>query len=95
MRIEVTQEDIDRGVRNCNRGCPVARAIRRCSGETCVSVGDTGCTVGRKRHTLPAEAVARIRAFDRPNGVMVPFAFDLDETDLWSFGAIEERKATK
>ncbi len=83
MRIEVTQEDIDNGARNCNVGCPIARAIRRCTGEAYVSVGYDGASAGpslleSKRFRLPADVSERIVAFDSPGGVMVPFAFDLE-----------------
>lgn len=32
VRVEVTQDDIDKGARNCGSRCPIARSLKRCLG---------------------------------------------------------------
>ncbi len=85
MRIEVTQDDIDHGVRReCDR-CPIARALKRATGEAW-DVGEsndhqaTTCRRGGDRAKwlkLPDEATNFMFAFD--NGFPVwPFSFEFD-----------------
>ena len=80
--IEVTAEDIRRGVREDACWCPVARAIARLLD---VRLGDDEVIVGRELilirplgsltdYELPAEAARFIRAFDHGEPVE-PFTF--------------------
>ena len=82
MRIEVTQEDIARGLPRAVDACPVALAVKRAFLLSRTSVGSTAFTgPGGRRFALPAEATEFIRAFDKKLPVQ-PIAFDVDETLL-------------
>ena len=78
MRIEVTQEDIDKGVKeNCVK-CPVALSLRRLfPGEWEVDVGDDAIYAGGNWYTPPDEAQEFIAKFDAGEPV-APFSFDVD-----------------
>jgi hypothetical protein len=88
VRIEVTQDDIDLGIRGAACLCPIARAgARRVPARYLVSVdghvfdlfsdekGRPDCT-----RRLPDEAVAFVAEFDRGESV-APISFDLDIPD--------------
>lgn len=84
VRVRVTQDDIDAGVRvSCNR-CPVARALKRavpgCAEAMTDGVRVDLCMLGDDPNvynlSLPIEATDAIAEFDRGNG-MSPFEFDL------------------
>lgn len=74
-RVEVTQDDIDRGVPDRRCDCPIALALHRLTGkhwnvfQNCVRFNSL--TIA-----LPMEARFFIRCFDRKEQVD-PFAFEL------------------
>ena len=82
MKVRVTQEDIDLGIRSNPCYCPIARAlVRKLSGKMvmvnhkAVTIGDIhGGFVGRR---LPRVARQFIHKFDTNNEVS-PFEFELD-----------------
>lgn len=84
MRVEVTQEHIDKG---CNwlferdgrftNNCPIANALTDAIGRQCWACAGSGGIEGGLHFRLPKEVNAFIRAFDNRETV-VPFAFDLD-----------------
>lgn len=88
MRITVTQEDIEKGVRrNCVR-CPIALAMTRQTGLPWF-VDERGGIVFSHKHPkniqlmvdLPWQAMDFMSGFD--SGLpMFPFTFDLDITSL-------------
>jgi hypothetical protein len=64
-RIEVTQEDIDKGRRFRAQDCPLARAISRAFNGRYTSVGARGFSIeDSPRYILPPEVYAFRRAFD-------------------------------
>lgn len=84
MRIDVTQEDIDKGQQSACYFCPIARAMNRASRDgTTWAVFPASCRadstdrVGERRLVLPPAAREFIRAFDAREPVS-PFSFDLD-----------------
>ena len=84
MRIEVTQEDIERGIRASGNGCMLALAIARATGQpTCVAGGK--CELGEvwplTEIQLPPIANKAYRDFDQCLPVF-PFTFDLDYEPL-------------
>lgn len=81
--IEVTQQDIDDGLkkgwkRRCNT-CPIALAASRALGTECMASADWGITpVGTITHyRLPDIAMEFIDAFDAELPVK-PFTFEID-----------------
>lgn len=75
MRIEVTQEDIDKGTpRNC-ADCPVAIAASRALGER-VEVGRTFMSTANRSYWIPREVRNFITSFDSRDTVQ-PFSFEL------------------
>lgn len=79
MKIEVTQEDIDGGIKCSGLDCPVARAIRRVHPihGAVVSCGLYWVPgTGGKRIRLPDSALRFYRDFDTDQKVE-PFSFDL------------------
>ena len=81
MRIEVTQDLIDKGERHGCTDCPVALAIMLATGDEHVEVfAGTGITRTGKREThftLPVEARQWIVDFDAGEP-MAPFAFEME-----------------
>lgn len=78
MRIDVTQEDIDKGVKKCHCTCPIALALKRQT-RVAYEVSDD-CVVAvtdRFAHGLPEHASSFIRAFDM-GLIVAPFSFELD-----------------
>lgn len=81
MRVDVTQEDIDRGKRNSCCFCPVARAIRRAMtldvGEVSV---DGRFVIIRCRgvYSLPQAVQDFVKLFDNFETCVEPFSFELD-----------------
>ncbi len=83
MRIEVTQNDIDRGRPRCNYGCPVALALRRTLGsqrawkvtEQRIENPDGG------RIVAPSEVRQFVIFFDH-GACVAPFAFELPDAFL-------------
>lgn len=82
VTIEVTQEDIDRGIRESCTCCPIANAMKRILKPDDVRVRNketwTSYRYVELTHLLPNEAAKFIRYFD--NGETVhPFTFELEE----------------
>ena len=92
MRVEVTEEDIDRGMRHDPHCCAVARGIHRAVGLHVgdrVSVGSRDCTIqwgkARFRGEIPDEVGQFIDAFDEGFKVK-PFSFELDLIEAGGYG---------
>lgn len=75
MIVEVTQEDIDKGVPYGVASCPVALALQRTIGAR-VAVDPTAWSLfhGMKDYPLPGDASVFIRDFDSGKPV-APFRF--------------------
>jgi len=93
VRVEVTWEDIEKGMPIDPRDCPVARAVRRLFPYKKVSVHPGGDDwfvevytnagvpdVGDSMYRVPAPAGRRIDAYDDGKG-MAPFAFTMTEVE--------------
>ena len=65
FEVEVTQEDIDQGVRKDNCNCPVALAVKRATGREDVSVARNTIALGR-------DVIFRVKK-------ICDFVFDFDE----------------
>ena len=82
MKIEVTQKDIDKGVRGECALCPIARAIKSSSNFKRVYVNGKTIDVwyrgdqGIKTYKLPKKAQTFVKRFDRQEPVK-PFSFKL------------------
>ena len=83
MRIEVTQEDIDRGLKSSCYECPIAYAYKRKVKNKIrlgFSVGteyiDHFVGESQDRYMLPKEAKKFIRRFDQDQPVR-PFSFEI------------------
>lgn len=81
--IEVTQEDIDKGVPGNPCSCMVARAVRRrfAKHKKSVQVFYGGVYVGNRTFDLPKVAIRKMYDFDERRPV-TPFTFIM-ETDPW------------
>lgn len=82
--INVTQDDIDHGVRGSSEFCPIARAIKReFPVWTYCSVGNSYLSIARsddeRGWRLPAEAQRFILDFDTNFHKVHPFSFELGE----------------
>lgn len=81
MKIEVTQDLIDRGVQGDCEACPIALAILLATGAREVDIGYDGVCIGGKRRVepgaVPDAAWQWMNAFDDGRSVE-PFSFDLD-----------------
>lgn len=79
--IEVTQSDIDGGVKGCNFQCPIACAVRR----KCVAVSDVMVDrdsiwlAGSDESSVSHDQSSFIKDFDNERPVH-PFTFELDVT---------------
>ena len=78
MRIDVTEEDIQEGVKCDCDACPIARAVRRATGDQTLSVMGYGVyrgamLIGR----FPKKATDFVISFDSDDSVK-PFSFNLD-----------------
>jgi hypothetical protein len=83
MRIEVTQEDIDNGLRGNCRQCPIALVVARSTGALYVSVNSgiqwsyfRGCVSPEHWRRIPLEVFRFMSDFDRGRPVE-PFSFEL------------------
>lgn len=78
--IEVTQQDIDKGIRGNSCACPVAWAIRSAigDGDIEIRVGEDLITVGNAQVPVPKIAYRFIRAFDYGLYSVEPFTFTLE-----------------
>jgi hypothetical protein len=81
MKIVVTQEHIDRGIREECRACPIALAIMEALGWTDgVKVENDLVFVANAEYPLPTEAQVFVFNFD--NGLeVIPFEFELEVMD--------------
>ena len=85
VQIDVTQEDLDEGVRCSFRKCPIARAIRRVFGGSW-SVGSYTAVYRDDSRSfiysvdLPREATVFMRAFDTGD-MLAPFSFEVGIPD--------------
>lgn len=79
MLINVTSEDIRKGLRGNGSYCPIARAIRRQTKRRVNVAGYSYCLVDRKKYWLPDDAERFVRAFDDFQHVE-PFNFHLPVT---------------
>ncbi len=82
MRVEVTQEDIDRGQRRSEAWCPIARALDRTGPGYWFVTGDgaeyhDGLGVILGWYALPREARVFVSRFDHGRAVK-PFSFNFD-----------------
>lgn len=80
MTIEVSQGDIDEGLRGVCASCPVALAVNRALGvhDAKIAVG-TYSVVGGRWFNLPESARSWIVTFDRIGPSYVkPFTFELE-----------------
>lgn len=86
MRVKVTQEHINRGLRrDCNK-CPIALAIINRKNISYVRVEETIVYVARlskvnkinrSLYLLPSEAIKFIKTFDSGSEVVKPFSFEM------------------
>jgi len=78
MKIKITKLDIERGIRlNCYN-CPIARAIRRCTGKELVGAGYFRIHWGNNGCRTPIEVLDFMNDFD--NGLAAkPFEFELED----------------
>ena len=85
MKVNVTQEHIQRGKKGSCFYCPVAQALRDKAGKDTalfsVSVGSDGIGYLDKSYVTPAPVRRRINYYDR-TGKMKPFSFELTKNDL-------------
>ena len=86
--IEVTQDDIDKGIPKSACDCPIALAVARAAKGCQVSVGNTSVAFSRSYSTLhvllPEAPRAFINAFDTgalPQALLFPFTFQIDVSD--------------
>lgn len=79
MKIEVTQEDIEKGKRGSKCYCPIALALMRAQPTRCVSVGALTVALDLPRVCLNLPHRVRCWIYDFDSGEAVaPFEFDLD-----------------
>ena len=76
VRVDVTQEDIDKGLRGNAFSCPIARAIDRLAVCDCVEVGDDEIYLDAQGVPMSHEALCFVSDFDSGN-MVEPFHFDL------------------
>lgn len=75
MSVDVTQEHIDKGMRDSCLSCPIALALKK-KGDRLVRVRNTVAYVANMPYQLPQEAIAFILDFD--HGELVkPFSFEM------------------
>ena len=79
MRVEVTQEDIDKGTRCSEEFCPIALAIKRKRGVRGVRVSGLRTSVVKGRfdlalYELPERVLGFLDAYDE-GGEVVPCSF--------------------
>lgn len=78
MKIQVTQEDIDKGLCRSPAHCPVAIAIRRETGNSATVYAPVVFINGLDVVELPDDASAFVNKFDRGLELVEPFEFELD-----------------
>lgn len=78
MKINVTQEDIDRGIPESCDKCAVALAVQRETKER-VTVSPEEIRIGNKLYDTPIIAAKFIESYDSLDDVS-PFSFELTES---------------
>lgn len=76
MKIEVTQEDIDKGLRFSSLLCPISLAVQRCLNIPSCKVIPGMISFGNNEYDLPDPVNRFIVAFDTRRPVQ-PFTFEL------------------
>jgi hypothetical protein len=76
MRIEVTQQHIDKGIRRSAYHCPVAQALSEATGDIWTT-GRWDAGNGTVNVLLPEDVVERIIRYDDTRE-MQPFAFEME-----------------
>lgn len=99
MKVEVTKQDIERGIKWSKKDCPLARAIKRAFGAQCVTV-DSLIRIGDEQTTdhvfeVPADALTFREAFDNSRKgteleAVAPFAFNLQPPAPETRGLFDE-----
>ncbi len=79
MKIQVTQEHIDKGRPRLPRRCPVSLAIQEQFSEK-VLVGSLSYTIGEYNGIFTDSVYARITQYDMDRG-MTPFELEIDYVD--------------
>lgn len=78
LKVNVTRDDIKRGIPEDESYCPIARAVRRLGKKKLVLVDADICVLGLHDFKLPRKAAKFIDKFD--NGETVkPFSFTMQE----------------
>ena len=72
MIVEITQEDIDQGIKGECSKCPLALALKRVFPIDEVGVYYFTFSVGRKHHNLSDEAMMFVRNFDESKKLVQP-----------------------
>ena len=82
MKIKVTQEHIDKGVKNCVFNCPVAIAATEAFGKPTTANYHTLLVGGKRLHDLPRKVKNFILRFDQYGNApwVKPFEFEVGET---------------
>ncbi len=84
LTINVTQNDIAKGVKGRPSACPVFLGVkRRCTGYLLVDGCSIVTTLYTKVADLPQEALNFIRIFDSGLGDALPFKFEIDVAPKW------------
>jgi hypothetical protein len=82
MQIQVTQDDIDFGMRDVATECAIARAVREKINYTkSVYVGSNYVKIDSQWYNIPIEVIRFIQAFDQGDNYLgdelEPFTFEL------------------
>ena len=84
MKIKITKEDIYRGQSRSACNCPIAQALKRCTGIYNLSVGKQSAVYTKPRSwtssaiLLPIKVQQFIQKFDN-NQEVKPFSFQIDD----------------
>ena len=79
MKITVTKRDIRLGRKHNCEGCPIARSIRRATGDRTIQVGCDNIFLANEKYVsipLPLKVKKFIEAFDEGEAVK-PFSFTM------------------
>lgn len=77
MKIQVTQEHINQGIKGARHSCPVARALAdMVQKDTYLDVDEESICIGDDIHSTPKRTALKILDYDNGRG-MVPFSFSL------------------
>jgi hypothetical protein len=81
LRIEVIQDDIDKGKQSNTDGCAVARALKR-QGIDNVSVSALSIMINGTFHHTPEDISRFIHDFDKSKKLVFPQEFLLDTSEV-------------